>query len=116
MIWTGSDDGLVHVTRDGGESWANVTPPDMPDFGRVSLIDASAFDAGKAYVSARRALLDDFRPQIWRTDDFGATWSRIVDGIRDDAYVNSIREDRNRAGLLYAGTNHGVYISCDDGG
>ncbi|MYH51217.1 MAG: exo-alpha-sialidase [Gammaproteobacteria bacterium] len=93
-----------------------MTPPDMPDFGRVSLIDASAFDAGRAYVSARRALLDDFRPHIWKTDDFGATWTRIVDGIRDDAYVNSIREDPNRAGLLYAGTNHGVYISFDDGG
>ena len=116
VIWTGSDDGLVHVTRDGGESWTDVTPPDMPDFGRVSLIDASAFDAGRAYVSARRALLDDFRPHIWKTDDFGATWTRIVDGIRDDAYVNSIREDPNRAGLLYAGTNHGVYISYDDGG
>ena len=116
VIWTGSDDGLVHVTRDGGESWTDVTPPDMPDFGRVSLIDASAFDAGRAYVSARRALLDDFRPHIWKTDDFGATWTRIVDGIRDDAYVNSIREDPNRAGLLYAGTNHGVYISFDDGG
>ena len=116
VIWTGSDDGLVHVTRDGGENWVNVTPPDMPDYGRVSLIDASAFDAGRAYVSARRALLDDFAPYIWKTDDFGETWTRIVGGIRDDAYVNSIREDPNRAGLLYAGTNHGVYISYDDGG
>ena len=116
VIWTGSDDGLVHVTRDGGENWANVTPPDMPDFGRVSQVDASAFDAGKAYVSARLALLDDFRPHIWRTDDFGETWTRIVGGIREDAYVNSVREDPNRAGLLYAGTNHGVYISYDDGG
>ncbi len=116
VIWTGSDDGLVHVTRDGGDNWTNVTPPDMPDFGRVSLIDASAFDAGRAYVSARRALLDDFRPHIWRTDDFGETWTRIVDGIRDDAYVNSVREDPNREGLLYAGTNHGVYISYDHGG
>ena len=116
VTWTGSDDGLVHVTRDGGANWTNVTPPDMPDFGRVSLIDASAFDAGRAYVSARRALLDDFAPYIWKTDDFGETWTRIVDGIRDDAYVNSIREDPNRAGLLYAGTNHGVYISYDDGG
>ena len=116
VIWTGSDDGLVHVTRDGGENWTNVTPPDMPDFGRVSQVDASAFDAGKAYVSARLALLDDFRPHIWKTDDFGETWTRIVGGIREDAYVNSVREDPNRAGLLYAGTNHGVYISYDDGG
>ncbi len=116
VIWTGSDDGLVHVTRDGGASWTNVTPPDMPDFGRVSLIDASAFDAGKAYVSARLPLLDDFRPHIWKTDDYGATWTRIVNGIRDDAYVNSVREDPNREGLLYAGTNHGVYVTFDDGG
>ena len=116
VIWTGSDDGLVHVTRDGGENWTDVTPPDMPDFGRVSQVDASAFDAAKAYVSARLALLDDFRPHIWRTDDYGETWTRIVGGIREDAYVNSVREDPNRAGLLYAGTNHGVYISYDDGG
>ena len=85
VIWMGSDDGLVHVTRDGGESWKNVTPPDMPDFGRVSLIDASAFDAGKAYVSARLPLLDDFRPHVWRTEDYGETWTRIADGIREDA-------------------------------
>ena len=115
IIWTGSDDGLVHVTRDGGANWANVTPPDMPDFGRVSLIDASSFNAAAAYVSARRALLDDLRPHIWKTDDFGETWTRITNGIRGDAYVNSIREDPQRAGLLYAGTNHGVYISFDDG-
>ena len=88
----------------------------MPDFGRVSLIDASAFDAGKAYVSARLPLLDDFRPHVWRTEDYGETWTRIVDGIRDDAYVNSVREDPNREGLLYAGTNHGVYVTFDDGG
>ena len=116
VIWTGSDDGLVHVTRDGGASWKNVTPPDMPDFGRVSLIDASAFDAGKAYMSARLPLLDDFRPHVWKTDDYGETWTRIVNGIRDDAYVNSVREDPNREGLLYAGTNHGVYVTFDDGG
>ncbi len=115
VIWTGSDDGLVHVTRDGGGSWKNVTPPDMPDFGRVSLIDASAFDAGKAYVSARLPLLDDFRPHVWKTDDYGETWTRIVNGIRADAYVNSVREDPNREGLLYAGTNHGVYVTFDDG-
>ena len=115
IIWTGSDDGLVHVTRDGGANWTNVTPPDMPDFGRVSLIDASSFDDARAYMSARLALLDDFRPHIWKTDDFGETWTRITDGIRDDAYVNSVREDPNREGLLYAGTNHGVYVSFDDG-
>jgi len=115
IIWTGSDDGLVHVTTDGGANWTDVTPPDMPDFGRVSLIDASSFYDARAYVSARRALLDDFRPHIWKTDDFGQSWTRITNGMRDDAYVNSIREDPAREGLLYAGTNHGVYISFDDG-
>jgi len=115
VIWTGSDDGLVHVTRDGGRSWTDVTPPDMPDFGRVSQIDASAFDAGRAYISVRKPLLDDFSPYVWKTVDYGATWTKIVDGIRDDAYVNAVREDPNRRGLLYAGTNHGVYVSFDDG-
>ncbi|MBT8488150.1 MAG: glycosyl hydrolase [Gemmatimonadetes bacterium] len=115
VIWTGSDDGLVHVTRDGGENWTDVTPPDMPDFGRVSQIDASAFAAGGAYISVRKPLLDDFRPYVWKTSDYGATWTKIVDGIRDDAYVNAVREDPNRQGLLYAGTNHGVYVSFDDG-
>jgi photosystem II stability/assembly factor-like uncharacterized protein len=115
VIWTGSDDGLVHVTRDGGTTWTDVTPPDMPDFGRVSQIDASAFHAGKAYVSVRRPLLDDFSPYIWKSDDYGATWTKIVNGIRPDAYVHAVREDPNREGLLYAATQHGVYISYDDG-
>ena len=115
VIWTGSDDGLVHVTRNGGATWTNVTPPDMPDFGRVSQIDASAFAAGRAYVSVRRPLLDDFAPYIWKTSDYGQTWTRIVNGIRDDAYVHAVREDPNRAGMLYAATQHGVYFSYDDG-
>jgi photosystem II stability/assembly factor-like uncharacterized protein len=114
VIWTGSDDGLVHVTRNSGETWTNITPPDMPDFGRVSRIDASAFDAASAYVSVRRPLLDDFAPYIWKTDDYGQTWTKIVSGIRDDAYVHAVTEDPNRRGLLYAGTQHGVYISYDD--
>ncbi len=115
MIWAGSDDGLVHVTRDGGRTWTNVTPPDMPEFGRVSQIDASAFDPGGAYVSVRRPLLDDFAPYIWRTEDFGRTWTKIVNGIRDDAYVHAVREDPTTRGLLYAATQHGVYVSYDDG-
>jgi photosystem II stability/assembly factor-like uncharacterized protein len=115
VIWTGSDDGLVHVTRDGGESWTNVTPPGMPDFGRVSQIDASAFDAGTAYISVRRPLLDDLAPYIFKTNDYGAHWTKIVEGIREDAYVHAVREDPTRQGLLYAATQHGVYISYNDG-
>ena len=108
-------DSLVHVTRDGGTTWTDVTPPDMPDFGRVSQIDASSFAAGRAYVSVRLPLLDDLAPYIWTTRDYGRTWTKIVGGIRADAYVHAIREDPNREGLLYAATQHGVYISYDDG-
>ena len=115
VIWTGSDDGLVHVTRDGGKTWTNVTPKGMPDFGRVSQIDASSFNPGGAYVSVRRPLLDDRAPYIFKTADFGRTWSLIVSGIRPDAYVHAVREDPARRGLLYAGTQHGVYLSQDDG-
>ena len=115
VIWTGSDDGLVHVTRDGGKTWTNVTPKDMPDFGRVSQIDASNFNAGAAYVSVRRPLLDDRAPYIFKTTDYGKTWTKIVNGIRADAYVHAVREDPTRKGLLYAATQHGVYISYDDG-
>ncbi|MDF1505106.1 glycosyl hydrolase [Roseisolibacter sp. H3M3-2] len=115
IIWTGSDDGLVHVTRDFGKTWTNVTPKDMPDFGRVSQIDASAFDNGRAYVSVRRPLLDDFAPYIFRTTDYGKTWTKIVAGIRPDAYVHAVREDPTRRGMLYAATQHGVYVSYDDG-
>jgi hypothetical protein len=115
IIWTGSDDGLVHLTRDGGTTWRNVTPPEMPDFGRVSQIDASKFAAGTAYISVRRPLLNDLAPYIFKTTDFGRTWTKIVSGIRADDYVHSVREDPTRRGLLYAGTQHGVYISYDDG-
>ncbi|MGH7559895.1 MAG: WD40/YVTN/BNR-like repeat-containing protein, partial [Gemmatimonadales bacterium] len=115
VIWTGSDDGLVHVTRDGGKTWTNVTPRDMPDLGRVSQIDASSFASGTTYISVRRPLLDDFAPYIWKTSDYGRTWTRIVNGIRPDAYVHAVREDPTRRGLLYAATQHGVYLSYDDG-
>jgi hypothetical protein len=115
VIWAGSDDGLIHVTRDGGRNWTNITPRDMPEFGRVSIIDASAFDAGTAYAAVKKPLLDDKAPYIFRTTDFGATWTRIVNGIRADAYVHTVRADHKRRGVLYAGTQHGVYISYDDG-
>ena len=116
VIWTGSDDGLIHVTRDGGKSWANVTPLAMPAFGRVSQIDASPFESGAAYVSVRRPLLDDMAPYIFRTTDYGRSWTRITSGIRGDAYVHAVRADPTRRGMLYAATQHGVYLSYDDGG
>jgi photosystem II stability/assembly factor-like uncharacterized protein len=119
VIWAGSDDGLVHVTRTGGGvvagAWTNVTPPEMPTFGRVSLIDASAFDVGTAYVAVKRPLLDDRAPYIFRTRDFGKSWTKIVRGIRGDDYVHAVREDPYRRGVLYASTQHGVYISYNDG-
>ncbi|MFN0098948.1 MAG: WD40/YVTN/BNR-like repeat-containing protein [Gemmatimonadaceae bacterium] len=115
VIWVGSDDGLVHVTRDGGKTWANITPKDMPDFGRVSQIDASAFASGTAYVSVRKPLLNDFSPYIFKTNDYGRSWTKIVAGMRDDDYVHAVREDPTRRGLLYAATQHGVYISYNDG-
>ena len=116
ILWTGSDDGLVHVTRDGGKTWANVTPKGMPDLGRVSMIDASAFNPGGAYVSVRRPLMDDKAPYIFKTADFGKTWTKIITGIRADDYVHTVREDPWRRGLLYAAAQHGAYISYDDGG
>src|SRR5439155_11380812 len=115
VIWTGSDDGVVSVTKDGGKTWTNVTPKEMPDFGRVSLIDASAFDSATAYVAVKRPLLDDKAAYIFRTHDFGKTWTKVVSGIRAADYVHTVREDSTRRGLLYAGTQHGVYLSYDDG-
>ena len=114
-IWTGSDDGLVHVTRDGGSTWADVTPRDMPAHPRLGLIDASPHVAGGAYVAGRRYEMDDRAPYAWRTSDYGATWTKIVDGLPEGAFVHAVREDPVRRGLLYAGTEHGVYVSFDDG-
>ena len=115
VIWAGSDDGLVHVTRDGGATWTNVTPKDMPEFGRVSQIDASSFDDGSAYIAVKRPLLNDVAPYIFRTHDFGKTWTKVVAGIGPNDYVHAVREDPTRKGLLYAGAQHGMYISYDDG-
>jgi hypothetical protein len=115
ILWAGSDDGLINVTRDGGKTWTNVTPKDMPDLGRVSIMDASSFDPGAAYVAVKKPLLEDFAPYIFRTHDFGKTWTKIVTGIPASDYVHSVREDPTRRGLLYAGTQHGFYISYDDG-
>ncbi len=115
VLWAGSDDGIVSVTRDGGKTWADVTPKEMPEFGRVSQIDASAFDSGSAYVAVKRPLLDDPSPYAFRTHDYGRTWTEIVAGIASSDFVHVVREDPTRRGLLYAGTQHGFYISYDDG-
>jgi photosystem II stability/assembly factor-like uncharacterized protein len=114
-IWTGSDDGLVYITRDGGKNWKNITPKGMPDFIRISIIDASPFKPGTAYLAAKNYQGDDRRPYAYRTDDYGATWTKIVNGIAPDDFVHVVREDPKRAGLLYAGTEHGIYVSFDNG-
>ncbi len=114
-IWTGSDDGLAFITRDGGKTWQNVTPPALPPFSRISIIDASPHAAATAYLAAKRYQLDDRTPYIFRTSDYGKTWTKIVNGIRADDYTHAVREDLLRPGLLYAGTEHGIYTSFDAG-
>jgi photosystem II stability/assembly factor-like uncharacterized protein len=115
LLWAGSDDGLIHLTRNDGETWIDVTPKDMPAWSMVSLIDPSPRDEATAYAAVDRHKLDDFKPLIYRTHDFGKTWTRIVAGIPEGAYVHSVREDPVRKGLLYAGTELGVFFSADDG-
>ena len=116
VIWAGSDDGLVHVTRDGGQHWTNVTSKQFGDWSLVSLIEASPREAGTAYVAIDRHRLDDYRPYMFKTADFGKTWTKLTNGIPETAYVHAVREDPKRAGLLFAGTETGVYVSFDDGG
>ncbi len=115
LIWTGSDDGLIQITTDAGKNWQNVTPKGMPEWGTVSMIEASPFDAGTAYVAVERHKMDDFAPYAFKTKDFGKNWSSITNGIPGDDYVHAVREDPARKGLLYAGTEKGVYVSFDDG-
>jgi photosystem II stability/assembly factor-like uncharacterized protein len=115
-IWVGSDDGLIHNTRDGGRSWSKVTPGDLPEFARISLIEASPHKAGTAYVAANRYQRDDRAPYVYRTDDYGRTWTKIVTGLPGDDFARAIREDVVRPGLLFLGTELGVYVSFDNGG
>ncbi|MDQ6666395.1 MAG: glycoside hydrolase [Acidobacteriota bacterium] len=114
-IWAGTDDGLIHLTTDGGRHWRDVTPAQLVPFAKVSIIDAGHFDRATAYAAINTLRLDDMRPHILRTHDGGKTWDQIVNGIPDGAPTNVVREDPKRKGLLYAGTEREVYVSFDDG-
>ena len=115
LIWAGTDDGLIHVTRDGGKNWQNVTPPELTPWSKLAQMDASHFDTPTAYAAVNRFRLDDLHPYIYRTHDGGKSWQKIVSGLPDDEPVNTVREDPERKGLLFAGTERSVYVSWDDG-
>ncbi len=115
LLWVGTDDGLIQLTKDEGKSWTNVTPKDMPEWSRISQIDPSPFDAGTAYVAVDRHQFDDMHPYIYKTSDYGKTWTKLGQGIPDTTFVRVVREDPKRRGLLYAGTEQGVFVSFNDG-
>lgn len=115
VIWAGSDDGLIHVTTDGGRAWRNVTPPGLPEWMRISSIEPSRFSAGAAYVAGNRYQMDDLEPYLYATADFGKTWRRIDSGIPRSQFTRVVREDPTKRGLLYAGTERGVWVSFNDG-
>ncbi|MEM8964185.1 MAG: glycosyl hydrolase [Acidobacteriota bacterium] len=115
VLWAGSDDGLIHLSRDGGDNWQNVTPPDLPEWTMINGIDPHPTEPGGLYVAATRYKLDDFSPYLYKTTDYGATWTRIDDGIDRQHFTRALRADPDRPGLLYAGTERMVYVSFDDG-
>jgi photosystem II stability/assembly factor-like uncharacterized protein len=115
LMWAGTDDGLIHVTRDGGTNWANVTPPELTPWSKIAQMDASHFDIATVYAAVNRFRLDNLHPYIYRTHDSGKTWQKIVNGIPDNEPANTVREDPERKGLLFAGTERTVYVSFDDG-
>ena len=115
LLWVGSDDGLIHVSKDGGGNWENVTPANMPEWSMVNSIEPSAFDEGTCYVAATRYKLGDFQPYLYKTTDYGKTWQKITNGIDKEHFTRVVREDPKRKGLLYAGTETGMYISFNDG-
>jgi len=115
LLWTGSDDGLVHVSRDGGKNWENVTPSGMPEWMMINSIEPSAFDAGTCYIAGTKYKTGDFAPYLYRTTDYGKTWKKITSGIEDEHFTRVLREDTKQKGLLYAGTETGMYISFNDG-
>ncbi|HDR67652.1 MAG TPA: glycosyl hydrolase, partial [Bacteroidaceae bacterium] len=115
ILWAGSDDGLVHVTMDAGKNWKNITPKRMPEWSLISMIETSTFDKASAYLAVDRHELDDFSPYIYKTEDFGETWKSISSGLPSNTFVRVVREDPKRKGLLYAGTETGVFVSFNDG-
>ena len=115
LIWAGSDTGLIHLTRDGGKNWKDVTPPGLSDWSKISLIEASHFDPAVAYAAVDRGRLDDQTPYLYRTRDYGATWQLVTSGMTAPAFLRAVREDPQSKGLLFAGTEFGVYVSWDDG-
>jgi photosystem II stability/assembly factor-like uncharacterized protein len=115
VLWAGTDDGLIQVSRDAGKNWSNVTPKDVPEWSAISLIEASPFDAGTAYAVVDAHKLDNFHPYIFKTADYGKTWTKVVAGLPDNSFVHAVREDPNKKGLLYAGTETGVWVSFNDG-
>jgi photosystem II stability/assembly factor-like uncharacterized protein len=115
LIWAGSDTGLIHITRDGGKTWKDVTPKGLSDWSKIALIEASHFNPAEAYAAVDRHRLDDQTPYLYRTRDYGQNWQPITDGIQAPAFLNAIREDPMHRGLLFAGTEFGVYVSFDDG-
>lgn len=115
VLWTGSDDGLIHVTRDGGKNWENVTPKGMPKWMMINSIEPSYFDEGTCYVAGTKYKTGDYTPYLYKTTDYGKTWEKITDGIPAEHFTRVVREDPAQEGLLYAGTENGMYISFDDG-
>lgn len=114
-IWAGSDDGKVHITRNGGKKWTDITPKDLPKFSRISIIDESKFNPGTLYLAANRYQVDDREPYVFKTTDYGKTWTKIINGIKPGHFARAIREDLQKPGLLYLATEHGVYVSFNDG-
>jgi photosystem II stability/assembly factor-like uncharacterized protein len=115
VLWAGTDDGLIQLTRDGGKNWSNVTPKDVPEWSAISLIDASPFDAAAAYAAVDAHKIDNFHPYIFKTSDFGKSWTKLVGGLPDNSFVHVVREDPKKKGLLYAGTETGIWVSFNDG-
>lgn len=114
-IWAGSDDGKIHITQNGGKNWKDITPKDLPKFSRVSIIEESQHKPGTLYVAANRYQVDDRQPYVFRTTDYGKTWTKIITGIKDGHFARSVREDPVRPGLLFLGTEHGAYVSFNAG-